>query len=592
MTLTDIEYLSLNDRIRVARETEVVLHEMLQAVTDRVEVGDATVIDLEQQRSADFAVHATIPGLELQREMAVHALAELLGEGPSTRKLSDKGIDSLTFPGVLPDVPTSLLLRRPDIRAVEARLLAADADIDVARARLFPPLNLTSQASVGLLTYAQLFFAPYGVLYNAIGNLTTTIFDHGRRTQDVSFARSLHEELVETYLHTIYAAVRETEDAISNTYMNGKRLEAQAVATDAALRAWSASRESYEFGGIDFLTLIDTERTYHRMLDEFHHIRQNRFNGLVSLYSALGGGVPQGGVLPGEGVRPQGETTVASAPAFMAIPGIDWTGSKINDDNEFWLVELAGLQDRSGVTHTWRDLNNRFPALMINHTALPRLQGKLANDEQERATWYRVFISQFSSQEEADVFCGQLEVKQIRCNAVSSNDDGFSDFMEDEVANNMVQAEVNNTAKSMLSNPDSSSAKADVSDAKLVEKIAGIDEKNTNVRQAQTKAGAMEVTVQTGISYAVQLYAMSIKSNAEKAVAEWSRNGYKAYIHQEHDLDGSVIYKVLTGNYASRKEAAVYADEFRKRNLIGAIPVLISQEEVGRVDTEKLASTN
>lgn len=444
-----IEYLYLNDRVRVARETEVVLHGMLQAVSDRVKVGDATVIDLEQQRSADFQVHATIPGWDLKRKMAANALAQLLGITPSALTLSDKGLDSLTFPGALPDVPTSLLVRRPDIRAVEARLLAADADIDVARARLFPPLTLTAQGSVGLLTYAQLFFAPYGVLYNAVGNLTTTIFDHGKRTQDVDFARSLHEELVETYLHTIYSAVRETEDAIVSTHLNGDRLAAQKVSTEAALRAWSASRESYEVGGIDFLTLIDTERTYHRMLDEYHDIRQQRFNSLVSLYSALGGGVHQGGVLPGDGVRPQGKSALAATP--NAEPGIDWTGSKVDMDDEFWLVELAGLHDRSGVTHAWRDLLQRFPNLMTGHIALPRLQGKVANEQQERATWYRVFIAQFPSQEDAGAFCWELNTKQVRCNLVSSQADEFSDFMEDEAAGSVAKEEQGNSAKPVLS---------------------------------------------------------------------------------------------------------------------------------------------
>ncbi len=441
-----IEYLSFNDRIRIAHETKNELDGMLKAVADRLEVGDATVIDLEQQRSADFAVHATIPGLELQREMAAHALAQLLGVTPSALTLSNQGIDSLTFPGALASVPSSLLVRRPDIRAVEARLLAADADIDVARARLFPPLNITSQGSLGMVAYAQ-FFTPYGVIYNALGNLTTTIFDHGKRKQDVAFARSLHEELVETYLHTVYGAVRETEDAITSTYMNGRRLEAQKVSVDAALRAWTASRESYEVGGIDFLTLIDTERTYHRALDEYHRIRQEHFNGLVSLYSALGGGVPQGGALPGDGVRPQAKSAEVPEPAPLVMPGIDWTGRNIGSDDQFWLVELAGLQDRSGVTHAWRDLNQRFPQLMAGRIALPRLQGKLAKEQQERATWYRVFIARFPSQEEAAVFCGQLSAKQLRCNVVSSNAEEFKEFIEDETTGNAAPAVEENAAK-------------------------------------------------------------------------------------------------------------------------------------------------
>ncbi|TAK62126.1 efflux transporter outer membrane subunit [Methylobacter sp.] len=512
-----IEYLSLNDRIRVAHETETALRSMLQAVSSRVEAGDATVIDLEQQRSADFAVLATIPGLELQREMAMHVLAQLLGEGPNMQALSDKGIDSLSFPGVLPDIPVSLLLRRPDIRAVEARLLAADADIDVARARLFPPLNLSYQASVGLLTYAQLFFAPYGVIYNAIGNLTTTIFDHGKRTQDVAFARSLHEELVETYLHTIYAAVRETEDAISNTYMNGKRLEAQKVATEAALHAWSASQESYEVGGIDFLTLLDTERTYHRTLDEYLHIRQERFNGLVSLYSALGGGVPQGGVLPGEGVRPQGGSVKVSAASSLATPGIDWTGREIDTDGEFWLVELAGLQDRSGVTHAWRDLHQRFPSLMVNRIALPRLQGKVAKAQQERATWYRVFIGRFSSQEEASTFCGQLNAKQVRCAVVASDADEFNEFMEDEVANKATPAE--KSTPDPIPNPlDKSSGKAEKAESLVLPTPAsGVDSKKDDAETVRSNADAKS---ELSLGYAVQNHTTPDQNSAKSSAAQ------------------------------------------------------------------------
>ena len=392
-------------------------------------------------------------------------------------------------------MPTSLLVRRPDIRAVEARLLAADADIDVARARLFPPLNISSQGSIGMVAFAQ-FFTPYGVIYNALGNLTTTIFDHGKRTQDVAFARSLHEELVETYLHTVYGAVRETEDAITSTYMNGRRLEAQKVAVEAAFRAWTASQESYEVGGIDFLTLIDTERTYYRALDEYHHIRQEHFNGLVSLYSALGGGVPQGGILPGDGVRPKSISAEASESAAMVMPGIDWTGRNTDTGDEFWLVELAGLQDRLGVTHAWRDLNQRFPKLMTGRVALPRLQGKLAKEQQERATWYRVFIARFPSQEEAGAFCGQLSAKQLRCNVVSSNADEFSDFIEDETANNASVAVEDNAAKPVLIKSDSSNDKVKADAAALSEQT----EKQANVDSAPVTLNAAKTVVWTGMA--------------------------------------------------------------------------------------------
>ena len=144
-----VEYLSLNDRIRVARETEVVLRGLLDGVSKRLEVGDGTVIDLEQQRTAVYAVQATIPALELQRETITNALAQLLGVTPISLVLSDRGLDSLKFPSILPGVPAGLVLRRPDVRVVEARLLSANADIDVARARVLPPLDLTAQLGYG-----------------------------------------------------------------------------------------------------------------------------------------------------------------------------------------------------------------------------------------------------------------------------------------------------------------------------------------------------------------------------------------------------------------------------------------------------------
>jgi len=606
-----IEYLSFNDRIEVARKTEAELHGMLKAVSDRVEVGDATVIDLEQQRSADFAVHATIPGLELQRETAAHALAQLLGVTPSALTLSNKGMDSLTFRGASMSVPTSLLVRRPDIRAVEARLLAADADIDVARARLFPPLNISSQGSIGMVAFAQ-FFTPYGVIYNALGNLTTTIFDHGRRTQDVAFARSMHEELVETYLRTVYVAVRETEDALVSTHMNGRRLEAQKTAVDAALRAWTASRESYDVGGIDFLTLIDTERTYYRVLDEYHHIRQQHFDGLVSLYSALGGGVPQGGALPGDGVRPQGKPAEAPESAAMAMPGIDWSGRNIDTSGEVWLVELAGLQDRSGVTHAWRDLNQRFPKLMAGHTAMPRLQGQLAKDRQERATWYRVFIAGFPNQKEAGAFCGQLSAKQLRCNIVSSDAEEFKDFIEDESANNAALAMEDSTSKPVLSaessgyaqeslaegatqpvsgNPEQSSDKGQAKSSLLPAQVSA-DAKKADVKSASATLSQPNALADSGaggtaqagappLGYAVQVHTLFNQSSAENAVAVWSRKGYKTYIQQERLTDGTVVFAVRTGIYTSRKEAAAQADTLRKREQVDAIPVLINLEGAG-----------
>ena len=317
VTVSYAEYLSINDRLRVAHETDKALSEMLAAVNARLEVGDATVTEMEQQKSAVYSVRATIPVLEQQREVVLNRLASLAGAIPGALKLSDNGLDSVNFPSVLPGVPSALLLRRPDVRVVEARLLAADADIDVARTRVLPPLDLTAQVGYGSAYMSQLF-QPQALFWNAIANLSATLFDSGKRSREVDFAQAVHEEMVETYIRVIYDAVREVDDSLSAIRFTGKRLEAQRMATDSAHRAWDYSQESYMAGAVDYLVVLDTERTYHRNLDDWYNVRMERYRGLIGLFSALGGGVSMGVALPGDGARPSSLTAEIDYGAILS----------------------------------------------------------------------------------------------------------------------------------------------------------------------------------------------------------------------------------------------------------------------------------
>lgn len=440
-----VEYLSLNDRIRVARDTEVVLRSLLDSISKRVELGDATVIDLEQQRTSVYAVQATIPALELQREAIANALAQLLGVTPSSLALSDRSLDSLTFPDILPGVPAGLVLRRPDVRVVETRLLAADADIEVARARLLPQLDLTAQLGYGSFILSQLL-QPHTVFWNLISSMSASIFDHGKRSNEVVFSEALREELVETYVNVIYAAVRETEDAIATIQMNGKRLEAQKAATDAARRAWEFSMESYDAGIGGNMTLIDTERTYHRTLDEYLRIRMERMRGVASLFSALGGGIPQADSAP-----PSAQPTLAqddkdgldneSRKTLEQLPG-EFAPLDADQGKDYWLVELAGLPDRHGIVHVWRDLRQRFPKLMQGRSMLQRLQGRVALDYRERASWYRLYVVRFDVAEDAHSFCGQLTKELQRCRVVSSLDQDFINVRQTAVEEIRTSAEL------------------------------------------------------------------------------------------------------------------------------------------------------
>lgn len=461
------EFLSLNDRLRIARDTDVAVSEMLSAVAARLEVGDATIIEYEQQKAAVYQVRATIPVLQQQRELVFNRLSSLVGTIPSNFQLSDKGLSSIRFPEVLPGVPSALLLRRPDIRAVEAQLLAADADIDTARARVLPALDLTSSVGYGSRQLSELL-QPQNLAWSFIANLSANLFDSGKRTKEIEFARAVHEELVETYVRVIHDAVRGVDDSLTSIKMMENRLKLQRISVDAAYQAWTHSQEAYRAGAVDYLVVLDSERTYTRNLDDWVGARLQRLQGLTNLFSALGGGVAPGMALPGDGQRPlalkvdtdygaltqtaqaslepsQGpavtdpietnatETVIDALPAGMPengqlnlsmtatltlrepVTGIDWTETRWLEPGTHWLVEISGLYERTSVAPAWRDLRERFPDQFKNRVMTPQRQGLVSYALNERASWYRLYIADLDNVDDAHQLCADLRSAQQRC---------------------------------------------------------------------------------------------------------------------------------------------------------------------------------
>lgn len=413
---TYTSYLSLSDRLRIAEESETLLSGLLNSVSDRMKEGDATVIDFEQQRSAVFQVRATIPQLMQQREQARNRLATLVGTVPGTLQLEGRGLDALSTPQLAAGLPAALLLQRPDVRAVEATMLAADANIDVARARLLPQFDIGVQYGYGALHFAHLA-NPANLFWNGLANVTATIFDGGKRANDVAIARAVHEELVESYTQVLYGAVREAEDAQSSLASISKRLGLQQESVTAARSAWAYSRESYEAGAIDYLVLLDTERTYHARLDEFNRIRLERFLALVELFQAIGGGVDPRGTLPGSGRRPvlppDSESGLVVGVLPPSGPPATLAPSELVDGHgKRWLAELPGVASFASVQATQRDLQARFGSQMApGYRLLVR---------QQRSAWYRLFVGAFADQAAAQAFCAELRKHYMRCNAVSN----------------------------------------------------------------------------------------------------------------------------------------------------------------------------
>ena len=286
---TYLQVLSLHDRLDVARENVKNAERVLSLVEAQSSVGSATSVDLARQRSAVAGLRAAIPALQQQEREAQSALAILLGRSPQSFRIDDNGLDTVGLPEVTPGMPSELLSRRPDIRRSEAVLAAASANVDAARAALFPSIRLTGSAgtqSSALLSLlnAQNLFANVGA------SLVAPIFDGGRLRTERDLAIEQKQELVQAYRSTVLAALAEVDTVLGqiNTLDEQRRLKN--VELEQTRLAFDLSEIRYKAGAEDLMTVLDTQRSLSDVQNELGILKLKRLQATVSLYKALGGG--------------------------------------------------------------------------------------------------------------------------------------------------------------------------------------------------------------------------------------------------------------------------------------------------------------
>jgi NodT family efflux transporter outer membrane factor (OMF) lipoprotein len=601
-----VEYVSLNDRLKVARENEAVSSNILISLEKRVEVGDATLSDSAQQKAAIFALRATIPSLEQQREDLLNTIAFLVGAVPGTLKLSDNGLDSISSPSVIPGLPSALLLRRPDVRMAEARLLSADADIDVARARILPSIDLTAQGGLSTIIFSQFFMAK-SLFWNSIANLSVSIFDNGKKESDKKVSQEAHEEMIESYIRTLNQAMREVEGALATVRLTGKRLEDSRQAVNSAREAWDISTKVYALGGVDYQTFLDTERTYHRYLDEYQHIRMENSRGYIGLFSALGGGVRPAEPLPGKGARPAvaqgGSVSSNSPPVLLAssgtfIPqsrsteGIDRAWGKSGDDQveNFWQVELSGIYHRTAIGAVWRDLRARYPKLMEDRFLRPRLDGRIEDSEDGQESWYRLYVAKFPSPAAADELCAALKASYQRCRIVSSRSDETVTVENAKDAPGQAAQPVAETSPpEPVAAPLALNADAELKPVVLP--VAATDDAAPpGVPPAVKESSAandLPVATTRKPAYGLQLGTFANPENARALQATWQSKGYQVNIAESSDARGRVFYAVRTGVFAQRAEANVEALSIRRKENAAVVVVAMQVDPGGKPDKMK-----
>ena len=279
---------SLDAQLAVLAQTVQTRSEALALATARVQSGLAPELDIHQAQGALSDALVQRRDVERQRAVLERQLAELTGR-PDLKVAAGDLFKLPVPPTPPPGLPSTLLDRRPDIRATEQDLVAANAQIGVARAALFPTLSLTAALGSQSAAFSDLLTSGTGIWSIGYG-IALPIFDAGRRSARVDQAKARERQALANYQRAIETAFREVSEGLINVAQSGATeadLEARLQAARNALRL---SNLRYEAGYSPFLEVLDAQRTANDAELAFVRNRQARLSFSVDLMKALGGG--------------------------------------------------------------------------------------------------------------------------------------------------------------------------------------------------------------------------------------------------------------------------------------------------------------
>jgi outer membrane protein, multidrug efflux system len=290
---TYFQALEFRDRVQVARDNLANGEKILHGLQLEQTAGIATGLDVAQQETAVALLYAAIPPLQQQFRQSVAALAVLIGKNPESIDVDTGTLNELTTPQVLQGLPSSLLARRPDVAESEQQLISANADITVARAALFPSIELTASGGYASSALSSLI-NPAARIWDISAGLTQPIFHGGALRGQVVFSNARYRELLSTYHKTVISAFSNVESALVAAQQTQEQQTRQQEAVKQARRAFQFAQTQMSAGTVNILTVLNTENALFSAQDELVQIQFLHLQSMVDLYTALGGGWQQG----------------------------------------------------------------------------------------------------------------------------------------------------------------------------------------------------------------------------------------------------------------------------------------------------------
>ena len=280
---------ALQDQLDFAAGNLKIAQDTLAVIEGRIRVGVADALALANQRTIVAQQQATLAPLQLQLTQNRNALAILTGRTPETLQLQGGSLNDLALPAVAPGLASELLTRRPDVQQAEAKLAAQRANLQAARAALFPSVSLTAQSGYQSRAFSELF-GPSGFFYQAAAGLTQPIFQGHALRGRVELERGIYQELVANYRKTVIAAFTDVDNALSAIRSSSEQERQQQAVIAAATEAYDIAQAQLEVGTVALTDVLTDETNLFNARNALAQIRLAHLNAIVSLHQALGGG--------------------------------------------------------------------------------------------------------------------------------------------------------------------------------------------------------------------------------------------------------------------------------------------------------------
>ena len=281
---------SLRAQVAATHEIITIVSESLRLVYRQFALGAVSGIEVAAQEAALAQVKLALPPLEKQSEQTRNLLAALLGRFPADAPTDTFDLDTLRLPEDLPvGVPSRLVEQRPDVRAAEASLHAASAQVGVAVANRLPQFTITS-ALGGTSTSLTRMFANGNPFWSVAGSAAQTLFDAGTLWRRQRAAEATFEQAAAQYRSTVIMAFQNVADALYALQADAEALQAAVAAERATRTTLDLVRRQEQLGAVSYLALLSAQQAYQQARLARVQAQASRLADTAALFQALGGG--------------------------------------------------------------------------------------------------------------------------------------------------------------------------------------------------------------------------------------------------------------------------------------------------------------